>query len=255
MRPERPAERRAAPARGPHRACAMGWDLGPERSGGPGAKRRVAASRGGPRRERRPSRATGKGRNKTSSRGSAMSAGQAVRLGTSPCDPYRRPRRRLNIVKAAAQWSLGNEVSLADYSASRGIALTLSSVVSPAVGPQKIEVINTKRLGQFEECYDSWIAEAALKVAQVLLAKPRASFDVLLRQALCPTEAAEIPADQLTHIHAQRVARLHTISLSTIVCKNMLRVPGSGVWACGWVECVSQLYRTSMITPVRIIPL
>jgi hypothetical protein len=52
-----------------------------------------------------------------------------------------------------------------------------------------------------------------LPTAEVLLAEPGARFDLLLRQALRPTQASEVSADQLAHVHAQRVARLHTLSL------------------------------------------
>jgi hypothetical protein len=39
-----------------------------------------------------------------------------------------------------------------------------------------------------------------------LLAEARTLLDLLLSQALIPTQAREIPANQFTHVHARRIA-------------------------------------------------
>src|SRR5277367_5054815 len=75
-----------------------------------------------------------------------------------------------------------------------------------------------QRLSELEERDHCRIAASALKVAQVLLTEARTRFDVLLSQAFLPTQPSEIPTDQFAHVHAQSVAHLRTISVSTIVC-------------------------------------
>jgi hypothetical protein len=60
---------------------------------------------------------------------------------------------------------------------------------------------------------------AAFKAAEILLTETGARFDLFLGQAFLPTQAGEVPADQFAHIHAQEDRDLHTLSLSTIVCK------------------------------------
>jgi len=74
-------------------------------------------------------------------------------------------------------------------------------------------------LGQLEKGDHGRIAPPALQTAEVLLTEPRTRFDLLLGQALLPTQTGEVPADQFAHIHAQEDRDLHTLSLSTIVCK------------------------------------
>jgi hypothetical protein len=54
------------------------------------------------------------------------------------------------------------------------------------------------------------------QAAEILLAEARALLDLLLSQALIPTQAREIPANQFTHVHARRDRDLHTLSLSTM---------------------------------------
>lgn len=63
------------------------------------------------------------------------------------------------------------------------------------------------------------VPPAAFKAAEILLTETGARFDLFLGQAFLPTQAGEVPADQFAHIHAQEDRDLHTLSLSTIVCK------------------------------------
>ena len=77
----------------------------------------------------------------------------------------------------------------------------------------QLDMADIKRLGQLVKGDDGWVPSPSFQAAQILLAEARARFDLLLCQASCPTQAGEIPADQLAHIHAQRVARVHTLSL------------------------------------------
>ena len=65
---------------------------------------------------------------------------------------------------------------------------------------------DTQRLGEFEHSHHGGIALAAFEPAQILLAETGARFDFLLCQAFFPTEAGEIPANQLAHIHARKIA-------------------------------------------------
>ncbi|SIR33793.1 hypothetical protein SAMN05880590_11840 [Rhizobium sp. RU35A] len=63
----------------------------------------------------------------------------------------------------------------------------------------------SERLGDFIEGNDGRISRPPFEAAQVLLAKAGTRFHVLLRQAFFPTEAGEIPADQLAHIHTRKI--------------------------------------------------
>ncbi|WP_425288606.1 hypothetical protein [Sinorhizobium glycinis] len=84
----------------------------------------------------------------------------------------------------------------------------------------QLDVTNTQGLSQLIKSNHGRVASPALKAAQILLAETGTSFDLFLCQALLPTQAGEIRADQLAHIHALKDRRLHTISLSTKVCKR-----------------------------------
>ena len=78
---------------------------------------------------------------------------------------------------------------------------------------------DAERLGEFVQGDDGRVPATALKAAEVLLAKTRTLFDLLLRQTLFPPEAGEVSSNQFAYIHAQTDRNLHTLSLSTIVCK------------------------------------
>jgi len=80
-------------------------------------------------------------------------------------------------------------------------------------------VTDTEGLSQFVQGDDGRVAPAAFEAAEVLLTEAGTHFDLFLGQALLPTQAGEVPADQFAHIHAQEDRDLHTLSLSTIVCK------------------------------------
>lgn len=77
----------------------------------------------------------------------------------------------------------------------------------------QLDMADAERLGELVERDDRRVAATSLEAAQILLAESRTRLDLLLRQALRPAQAGEIPAHQLAHIHAQGVARLHTIGL------------------------------------------
>lgn len=47
---------------------------------------------------------------------------------------------------------------------------------------------------------------ATFKATQVLLAKPRPRFDILLGKTFLPPEARKISANQLTHVHDRTIA-------------------------------------------------
>jgi hypothetical protein len=83
----------------------------------------------------------------------------------------------------------------------------------------QLDVLHSQRLRQLVQSDHGWIAPPAFEAAEILLAEARTFFHLLLRQALFPTQAGKVPADQFAHIHAQTVRGLHTLSLSTIVCK------------------------------------
>ncbi len=56
------------------------------------------------------------------------------------------------------------------------------------------------------ERHDGWITSSPLEIAQILLAESGTRPDLLLRQALFPTQARKVPANQFAHIHAQLMA-------------------------------------------------
>ena len=88
------------------------------------------------------------------------------------------------------------------------------------VGPDQFDVVDTKGLSQFIERYHCRIPPAALQATEILLTEAGTRLDFLLGQALLTTQAGEVPADQFAHIHALEDRDLHTLSLSTIVCKR-----------------------------------
>ena len=89
------------------------------------------------------------------------------------------------------------------------------------VGPDQFDVVDTKGLSQFIERYHGRIPPAALQATEILLTEAGTRLDFLLGQALLTTQAGEVPADQFAHIHALEDRDLHTLSLSTIVCKRL----------------------------------
>ncbi len=86
---------------------------------------------------------------------------------------------------------------------------------------------DAESLGQFVKRDHGRVSPAAFETAEVLLTEAGTRLDLFLGQALLPTQAGEIPADQFAHIHAQEDRDLHTLSLSTIVCK--WRLPEGGI--------------------------
>ena len=93
-----------------------------------------------------------------------------------------------------------------------------SSFLGFMIGTNEVNVADLKRLRQLVKRDHGRISPTAFEAAEVLLTESRARFDFFLRQALLPTQAGKIPADQLAHIHAREDRGLHTLSLSTIVC-------------------------------------
>lgn len=90
------------------------------------------------------------------------------------------------------------------------------------VGTDQIDMADAQRQGQFVKRDDGRIAPPTFQAAEILLAEARALLDLLLSQALIPTQAREIPANQFTHVHSREDRDLHTLSLSTIVCNQAL---------------------------------
>jgi hypothetical protein len=74
-------------------------------------------------------------------------------------------------------------------------------------------VADAQGLGQFIQRNHGWVAPAAFQTAEILLAEARTRLDLFLRQALLPTQAGEVSANQFAHIHAQQDRDLHTLSL------------------------------------------
>mgnify|MGYP003700570977 FL=1 len=70
----------------------------------------------------------------------------------------------------------------------------------------EFDVTDAQSLGKLVERDNGRISAAALQTAEILLAKSGARFDFLLGQALLPTQAGEVPADQFAHIHTQKIA-------------------------------------------------
>ena len=83
------------------------------------------------------------------------------------------------------------------------------------IGADQIDMADAQRLRQIVKRDDGRIAPSTLQTAEILLAKARTLLDLLLSQALIPTQAREISANQFTHVHAQQDRDLHTLSLST----------------------------------------
>lgn len=81
------------------------------------------------------------------------------------------------------------------------------------VGLHKFNVFHTQRLRQLVQSDHGRIAPPAFKATEILLAEARTFFHLLLRQALLPSQAGKVPANQFAHIHAQTVRGLHTLSL------------------------------------------
>jgi hypothetical protein len=75
--------------------------------------------------------------------------------------------------------------------------------------PDKIDMAYTKRSSKLEQTDQRWIPLSTLEIAQILLCKSRYFSELFLRESLLAAKSREIAADQLAHIHAQRLAR-HT---------------------------------------------
>jgi PAS domain S-box-containing protein len=82
-------------------------------------------------------------------------------------------------------------------------------------------VTHAKGYGKLINGNDCRIAAPLLEAANVLLAKSREIGKLLLRQALFLPEPLNVPADQSAHVHAQEVTGLHTLGLSTIICRHI----------------------------------
>lgn len=68
-------------------------------------------------------------------------------------------------------------------------------------------------LSQFEQRDHSRVASSAFETTEVLLAKARALFDLLLGEPFHPTQPGEVPANKFAHVHAHTDRSLHTLSL------------------------------------------
>ncbi|KSV77538.1 hypothetical protein N183_19420 [Sinorhizobium sp. Sb3] len=88
------------------------------------------------------------------------------------------------------------------------------------VGLNQFDVTDIEDLSQLVEGDHGRISPAAFQAADVLLAEAGARFDLFLSQALLPTQAGKVAADQFAHVHAPEDRDLHTLSLSTIICKR-----------------------------------
>lgn len=74
---------------------------------------------------------------------------------------------------------------------------------------------------------DSWIAGAALEVADIGAMYCSAERKFLLRPAFVLTQSAKIEGKALANIHSRNVATMSTIKLQTI-SDNRLDLPASG---------------------------
>ena len=61
---------------------------------------------------------------------------------------------------------------------------------------------DAQRLGEFVRGNDRRVSSSALQIAKILLAESGTRFNLFLSQALFPTQAGEIPADQRAHVDA-----------------------------------------------------
>ena len=75
----------------------------------------------------------------------------------------------------------------------------------PADDRQQVEMADFQRHGELMNGHDCRISPSVFQTAQILLAEAGPRFHILLCQAFFPTEAGEIPADQLAHIHARKI--------------------------------------------------
>lgn len=76
-------------------------------------------------------------------------------------------------------------------------------------------------LRQFIERDDGRVPTPAFETTEILLTETRPRLDFLLSQGFLPTQAGKVSADQFTHVHAFEDRDLHTLRLSTIVCKDI----------------------------------
>src|SRR5690242_9603957 len=85
----------------------------------------------------------------------------------------------------------------------------------------------TEGNGEFVKSDDRGISVAPFETTNVLLAEPGNIGELLLCQTLSLSEPPDVLTDQPAHIHAQRSARLHNLSLSTIICHTRSKRPQS----------------------------
>jgi N-terminal domain of anti-restriction factor ArdC len=71
---------------------------------------------------------------------------------------------------------------------------------------QKIKVAHAERSRQLIERHDGRVAPTLLQAADVLLTEARHLGELLLRQALLPPDAPNIPPDLIAHVHAPKVS-------------------------------------------------
>src|SRR5487761_1804127 len=67
---------------------------------------------------------------------------------------------------------------------------------------------------------DRRVSATLFEAADVLLTEPRDFGQLLLSQSFFFAEPPDVSPDHCAHVHARMVSRLHTLSLSTILCAS-----------------------------------
>lgn len=70
----------------------------------------------------------------------------------------------------------------------------------------EVNMADIECLRYFVQSDDCGVSVTSFKSAEILLADTGTRRDFFLRQAFFPTEAGKVPADQLAHIHARKIA-------------------------------------------------
>ena len=74
----------------------------------------------------------------------------------------------------------------------------------------EVDRADAERAREMKQGHDRWISATALKVADILLRESGRLCELLLCEALLPSQSPEIPADQLAHVHVRKM-RLYTL--------------------------------------------
>lgn len=88
---------------------------------------------------------------------------------------------------------------------------------------EQVEVAHTKGLSQFKDSQNGRVAFAAFKIADILLRQAGALGKLFLRPATRFTQPGAVVSNKLAHVHAQSIGEAAQVSLSTIVCKRLMR--------------------------------